>query len=93
MIQRGKRLYVQLAAIGECDDAGKSVLQVGFKGKQIAEPDRPLLLAVGIIEQIATLARYSSEAAARADLDELTWYVNSLRERIIGPEPKEAASA
>lgn len=81
-IARGSRLFVQLAAVGECDEKGKTVLSFGFKGKAIADPDKPLTLVVGLIEEIAALARYSSADAMRSDLAALSAYVAALSERI-----------
>jgi hypothetical protein len=80
-IKRGDRMFVQLSALGECDAKGKTVLSVGFKGRAIAEPDRPLVLAIGLIEQLIEMARYSSAEALQADLEGLVAYVGTLGRR------------
>lgn len=78
LIGRGPRAFVQLAAMGECDDKGKTVLSFGYKGKSVAPPDQPLLLASGFIEQIMPFCHWSSVGAMEADLSALKKYVDGL---------------
>jgi hypothetical protein len=89
-IVRGRRVYVEIKSIGECNDKGKSVLSFGFKGKVIAEPDRTLaMLVIPFIGEMLRLARYSDGEAAKADMGALRSYLDGLEIR--EPEPKEAS--
>lgn len=78
-IKRTNRLYLQLAAIGHCDEKGKSVLALGYKGKIIAKPDRPLGIVQAILEEMLPVADYSSREAAEKDIAALKEYINGLR--------------
>lgn len=92
-IKRGDHMFVQLSAMGECDAKGKTVLSVGYKGKAIAEPDRPLQLAAGFIEQLLEVARYSSVGALKNDLEAFRKYVGTLERRVQVHEEAVAAEA
>jgi hypothetical protein len=78
-IKRTNRLYVQLAAIGQCDERDKSVLALGYRGKIIAKPDRPLGIIQAIMQEMLPVMDYSSREAAEKDIAELKEYINGLR--------------
>ena len=91
LIERGRRVYAQVSAIGEVNDKGKSVLFFGFKGKQIAVADKPLsTLGVWFIGQLLSLARYSNREAAAADISEFKAYLDSIK--LEDPKKKETTS-
>jgi hypothetical protein len=81
-IRRGDRMFVRLAAVGECDASGKVVLSCQYKSKAVAEPDRPLVLVIGLAETIVEMARYTSVEALEKDLDGLKAYVATLERRV-----------
>ena len=91
LIERGRRVYVQVSAVGEVNDKGRSVLYFGYKGKQIAVADKPLsTLVVWFIGELLSLARYSNKEAAAADLSKLKAYLDSLK--LEDPKKKETTS-
>ena len=88
-ILRGRRMFVELKAIGEVDDRDRAVLSMGFKGKLIAEPDRPMDLVIGLLGEVSRMARYSGRAALVADLGRLLECVAVLQRRIPEEESPE----
>jgi hypothetical protein len=74
------RLYLALKAIGQCDDKGRSLLSVGYKGKFIAEPDMPLqTLLMPLIEEIMRFLIYTDDKSALRDLKKFKEWVDSIK--------------
>lgn len=67
LIARTNRMFFTIGSVGEVDEKGKTVFAVHFKGKRIAEPDRPLMLMVGFIQHciVSKFAYSSSEECAK----------------------------
>jgi ribosomal protein L37AE/L43A len=78
-IKRTNRMYLRLAAVGQCDAQGKTVLELGFRGKIIAPPDAPLTLLQNVVNEMLSLIDYSSKEAAEADIAALKEFVNGLK--------------
>lgn len=92
-IKRGSRFYIELKAIGEVDDNGKSVLSIGYKGKLVAEKDKLFgSLLIGLIEECLRMAMFSTEEALIADFDSFLKYVETLKRRLPTKSEAEAAS-
>lgn len=78
-VARSNRFFIQISSLGEVDEKGKVIFSVGFKGKRIAEPDRPLALMVSFIHNcIVTKFCYSSGEACRKDVEWLKEYASLL---------------
>lgn len=70
LIAQTNRMYVELKAIGQLNAKGRSVFSMGFKGRNIAAPDKPMQdLAAPFVAGILDQARYTDQAAAQADVD------------------------
>jgi hypothetical protein len=77
---RTNQMFITLKSIGEIDENGKTVFSVGYSGKNIAEPDRPLSTALfDLVIHIAQKVRYSSKEAEDADLREFKRCVKSMK--------------
>ncbi len=75
-VVRSNRFFLSLKAIGEVDEKGKTILSLGYKGKIIATPDRPLSTAVAkLILHVAEMVQYSDEGQRDADLKALKKFV------------------
>lgn len=78
-ILRTNRLYIAIREIGQCNDNGKSVLGMGYKGKIIATPDKPLqTLMVPLINEIMQVMDYSNDKLAEEDLKAFKEWVNGI---------------
>lgn len=79
LIARSNRMFFQISRVGEIDNKGKTVFSIGFKGKRVAEPDRPLACMMGFIHNcIVTAFTYSSPEEGEKDIAILKAYVNGL---------------
>ena len=79
-VLRTNRMYISLKAIGEINEKGKSIFSIGYSGKNIAEPDRPLSTAVfSLVAHVANMAKYTSQEEAEADLKEFKKLVKSIK--------------
>jgi hypothetical protein len=72
------QLFVALKEIGHVNDKGRKIMSLGYGGRITAPPDRPLLAAQVVLENIADIARYSSDEAAAKDLQEFQAFVADL---------------
>ena len=78
-IKRTNRMYVALREIGQCNEKGRSVLALGYKGKFIAEPERPFeTLVIPLLDEILNFVNYTDREAGAADLETLKTYINGL---------------
>lgn len=93
-VLRSNRLYISLREIGEVNEKGKSVFAIGYKGKTIAQPDRPLSTAVfSLIAHVANMAKYTTVEDRDADLKELKRLVKSIHYKPISGESDEPVPA
>jgi hypothetical protein len=73
------KFFVQLKGYGVVDGKDKTIMAIGQSGKRtIAPDDAPLALVVAILENWQNAWKYSSVEAAKADLDRLKRYVDSI---------------
>jgi hypothetical protein len=87
-IARSNRMFIKVSQVGELDAKGRTLFSIGFKGRHIAKPDRPLSMMVGIIHEfIVTKFSYSSAEECANDIAILKGYVNNL----LPPENKNGA--
>lgn len=87
-IMRGDRMFIHLKSIGEVNAAGKEIMSFGFKGKLIAEPDKPIqMLVIPLLEEIVSITRYTNDEKMAEDLGFLVRYVGSLEVRA-GTKPE-----
>ena len=78
-IVQTNKLYVSLREIGHCNEKGRSVMSMGYSGKVIAVPDKPLSsLMASLVKEISSFARWSSNEAATSDLAAFKEYVASM---------------
>lgn len=78
-IKRTNRLYLAIKAIGQCDEKEKSVLALGYSGKLIAAPDKPMTIIIRLMEEMMPVMDYSTKEAATADLKRFKEYVDSIQ--------------
>lgn len=79
-ILKTNRLYIGLREVGQCNEKGKSVMSVGYRGKFIAHPDKPLqTLMMPLMEEIMKFMRYSDDKMAEEDLKEFKEWVDSIK--------------
>ena len=79
-IVRTNRMFISLKTIGEMDAKGKTVFSLGYSGKTVAEPERPLSTAVAkLVLHIANMAKYSTQEDMEADLKEFQAIVADIK--------------
>jgi len=79
-VLKTNRLFIGLREIGQCNEKGKSVLSVGYRGKFIAQPDKPLqTLMMPLMEEIMNFMRYSDDKLAEKDIKAFKEWVNSIK--------------
>jgi hypothetical protein len=79
-IKQTNRLYMAIREIGQCDGRGRSVLSLGYRGKIIAQPDRPLATMVWpLINELLQYVNYSGDDAALKDINQFKEIIASLR--------------
>ncbi len=70
-IVRTNRMFISLKSIGEIDAKGKTVFSIGYGGKTVADPERPLSTAVAkLVLHVANMAKYSTQEDMETDLKE-----------------------
>jgi hypothetical protein len=91
-IARSNRFFFSLGQVGEVDEKGKTIFAMTFKGKRVADPDRPLALIVGFIHNcIVTKFAYSSPEECAKDIAILKEYVNGLESHKDDPAAEKTA--
>ncbi|MDE2102419.1 MAG: hypothetical protein KGL39_34555 [Patescibacteria group bacterium] len=60
--------FVRIAETGMLGANGKAVMKLGFGGRIIAPPDKPLSIAGNVLQHLLDVARWSSDEARIADL-------------------------
>lgn len=79
-VLKTNKLYISLREIGQCNEKGKSVLSLGYSGKFIAQPDKPLrTLMVPLIDEIMKFVHYSDDKLAEEDIKVFKEWVNSIK--------------
>jgi hypothetical protein len=79
-ILKTNRLYIGLREVGQCNEKGKSVMSVGYRGKFIAKPDKPLqTLMMPLMDEIMKFMRYSDDKLAEEDIKAFKDWVNSIK--------------
>jgi hypothetical protein len=85
-ISRTNRLFIEVRRIGEVDAKGKVKFALGFKGKRIAPPDRPLMFFACMIEErVLGSFSYSSQEAMDKDIEQFKRWANSIG--VAEPQP------
>lgn len=78
-IVQTNRVFVKVTQMGHCRADGKSVMSLGFAGKQIALPERALsTIGVCFIGELVSLARYRNNESLLADLNQFKAFVETL---------------
>jgi len=78
-ILKTNKLYIALREIGQCNEKGKSVMSVGYRGKFIAQPDKPLqTLMMPLLNEIMKFMRYSDDKLAEEDIKVFKEWVDSI---------------
>jgi hypothetical protein len=73
------RLFIKLHSIGMCDGDGRTVFASHFKGKIVADADRPIrTLLLPVMQEVLDYAKYTDRAEFDADLAALKRYVDGL---------------
>lgn len=79
-VLKTNKLYVGIREIGQCNEKGKSVFSLGYKGKIIAQPDRPLqTLMIPLTQEIMKFMQYSDDELANEDIKVFKEWVNSIK--------------
>lgn len=79
-ILKTNTLYLCLREIGQCNEKGKSVMAVGYSGKFIAQPDKPLQsLMMPLMNEIMKFMRYSDDKLADEDIKKFKEWVDSIK--------------
>lgn len=60
--------FIRVAETGMLGANGKSVMTLGFGGRMVAEPDKPMELALSACQLVSDVARWSTDEARRADV-------------------------
>lgn len=78
-VKKTNQLFIQIKQIGNCDEKGRSVLSVGYNGKFIAAPDKPLCtLVYPIIEEMFGFIKYSNNENAKKDVKAFKELINEI---------------
>ena len=79
-VKTSNRLFIELKSYGMCDEKGRTVLGIGLKGKQRAEPDAPIrTLLIPLIEELLPSCHYSGAEARDADLAAFKEFADELK--------------
>lgn len=69
VVKQTNRMFLVMKEIGMLDARGRKALGLGFSGRMEAKPDRPLVLALAVLNEVIRLARYSSDEAKNRDVE------------------------
>lgn len=80
MSEELNRLFLKIGGLGTCTPKGKTITSFGFE-RQVAPPDRPLSLVIGVLHLVVKSAFYTSRESAVHDFEELHEVVTGMLDR------------